>query len=995
MASKRISSITGELVLNVNKWSSGIKSAQKDAKALQDSLKPTTEIASSVGKGLTAAGVAMGAALVGVTKRAADYGDQIQKASIRTGIGTKELSAYKLLAERSDTSFETLSGSIGKLSSNIFDAATNAKGEGARAFKALGIEVKDAGGNVRNVSEILPQVVDRLSKMEDGTAKVAVAQKFFGKSAADLIPLINDGSEGFRKAAEDVRKFGLEVNDADAAIAAGLGDAMTDLETAANGLGNSIGKVLIPSFTKGIEKATEWTMVLGEAAREHPELTKAAAGTAAALTGAGGLLLGFSGVVSLGSKVVVAFDKIGGSAGLLKGGLVALAVGGILVVEKALRDLQKTGTDTTSFFDTLKAGVVAGTGPIYAARLAINEFKNSWEALSGKSQTVDSALVGLNKRLTENDTVSRAAAAAIAGQTTKTDGLDASTKQLVDSLTKANKEVDSHANKVKQLNEAFIQSVKPADDLQKTLGLLKGELATQSNILKVYGPQIIETVEAQKAMGRQVSALMANYYALAKAQEVAIEGDKELQDLLNQRAARMEKWNETLENSKVGMTEWTVEIDRSKQANLEGMIVLGQMRGSIGEVTSKIDGMRKAGASDAQIIAVLDGEMRSAEATARKLGVALDPTIIKLLNQADAADRAAARAKNLQDAWGRAMSNMVRETAYNLADMVVDWDFSMKGMVNTAKNTAKDLLGSFLEGFFQPFADKLDSLGRKAGSFLADAVFGGSSNRDESGSAGGGILGGLLGGVFGGGSGENGSQGGILGRIGDIFGGGAPNQGGWPGTPPFVPGGAPRGGMFGGGGGFMGFLSSPLGGGLINAGVQAGLEAAKEVGAGRDAANEIVKSQEPFTATIAEILNNSNLTGTQKSNLIEQRWAEFQANARAFAGNDPHNQIVMNQAFGTLQPFVNRQLMDLAPWVEREGLSKMQSNGVMSGNVTVNAPLTLNVSIDGSNITTLEVRDVIAPELTTLLETGVRGIREKWAQLLNLSSPSTPAPVGI
>src|SRR5688572_3268224 len=298
MAGKKISGITGELILNVNKWSAGAKAAQKDGKALESALKPIGEFAGGAGKAMAAAGVAMGASLLAVTKRAADYGDQIQKASIRTGIGTKELSAYKLLAERSDTSFEALTGAVGKLSNNIFDAATNAKGPGAKAFKAFGIEVKDAGGNVRQASDILPEVVDRLASLEDGTEKTALAQKFFGKSAAELIPLINDGSEGFRKAQEDVKKFGLEVSEADAALGAGLGDALTDLQVATNGLGQSIGTVLIPSVTKLIEKGTEWATWAGQTAKAHPELTKAVAGTAAALTGAGGLLLGLAGIAT-------------------------------------------------------------------------------------------------------------------------------------------------------------------------------------------------------------------------------------------------------------------------------------------------------------------------------------------------------------------------------------------------------------------------------------------------------------------------------------------------------------------------------------------------------------------------------------------------------------------------------------------------------------------------------------------------------------------------
>lgn len=47
-----------------------------------------------------------------------------------------------------------------------------------------------------------------------------------------------------------------------------------------------------------------------------------------------------------------------------------------------------------------------------------------------------------------------------------------------------------------------------------------------------------------------------------------------------------------------------------------------------------------------------------------------------------------------------------------------------------------------------------------------------------------------------------------------------------------------------------------------------------------------------------------------------------------------------------------------------------------------------------ADITALEVRDIVMPEITATLESAVRGYRERWSQLLS-SKGSTPAPVGI
>src|SRR5687767_13259516 len=124
MATKKISGITGELILDVNKWSSGIKAAQKDSKALESALKPMKELASSVGTGMVAAGAVIGGALLGISKRAADVGDKFGDLSKRTGIGVQSLAGYSLAASKSGTSIESLAGGVNILSKNIYAAAT-------------------------------------------------------------------------------------------------------------------------------------------------------------------------------------------------------------------------------------------------------------------------------------------------------------------------------------------------------------------------------------------------------------------------------------------------------------------------------------------------------------------------------------------------------------------------------------------------------------------------------------------------------------------------------------------------------------------------------------------------------------------------------------------------------------------------------------------------------------------------------------------------------
>ena len=47
---------------------------------------------------------------------------------------------------------------------------------------------------------VMMQVADAFKKMPDGAEKAGLAMKLFGKSGADLIPLLNEGADGLTKA---------------------------------------------------------------------------------------------------------------------------------------------------------------------------------------------------------------------------------------------------------------------------------------------------------------------------------------------------------------------------------------------------------------------------------------------------------------------------------------------------------------------------------------------------------------------------------------------------------------------------------------------------------------------------------------------------------------------------------------------------------------------------------------------------------------------------
>jgi lambda family phage tail tape measure protein len=153
--------------------------------------------------GLSTAFKALGAALaIGAfaksTQDALQLADAVGKLSTRTGVAANTLFAYRNAAELADVSNEQLNTGLLQLSKNMLEAAKGTETY-ASAFRALGIAVTDESGQLRGADEVFEDIADRFAQLPDGATKAAVAMRLFGRSGAQLIPLLNGGSDALTK----------------------------------------------------------------------------------------------------------------------------------------------------------------------------------------------------------------------------------------------------------------------------------------------------------------------------------------------------------------------------------------------------------------------------------------------------------------------------------------------------------------------------------------------------------------------------------------------------------------------------------------------------------------------------------------------------------------------------------------------------------------------------------------------------------------------------
>lgn len=194
---------------------------------------------SAAATGIAALGAAIGAvAFAGFIKNAIDAIDAIGDISPATGLAIEDIAGLQLAFQFGGLEAKTLESTMIKLSSAI------AKND--EAIVALGVRTRGAGAELRASKDVLYDLADAFSKMEDGTRKTALATEVFGKTGAALIPMLNGGSESLRKFAETAEKLGLTFTEEGVEAAGAFNDSLDILGLAAQGVGRQVAVQLLP-----------------------------------------------------------------------------------------------------------------------------------------------------------------------------------------------------------------------------------------------------------------------------------------------------------------------------------------------------------------------------------------------------------------------------------------------------------------------------------------------------------------------------------------------------------------------------------------------------------------------------------------------------------------------------------------------------------------------------------------------------------------------------
>lgn len=175
-----------------------------------------------------AAAASAGAAVFAFTKYTTDTVDQLGKMAQKVGMNVEALSGLSYAAKLSDVSLDQL-------------------GTGLKQLSKWMVENQVTG---LSVEEQLLKIADAFAKAEDDENKTAAAMKYFGKSGADLIPLLNGGRAGIEELRKEAAKLGIVFSTEAAKKAEEFNDNLTRLKAAATGMAVEFAGPMVEALNK-------------------------------------------------------------------------------------------------------------------------------------------------------------------------------------------------------------------------------------------------------------------------------------------------------------------------------------------------------------------------------------------------------------------------------------------------------------------------------------------------------------------------------------------------------------------------------------------------------------------------------------------------------------------------------------------------------------------------------------------------------------------------
>jgi hypothetical protein len=180
---------------------------QAKTASFESSMRAVEQRIDSIAETAKRAGAAIGIAfsLEGVGDKimqAVDAGEELYKTMQKTGASAEALSGLKFAAGEAGVSFDQVSAAISKMQRSI--------SQGGSLFAQIGVDL--ARLKTLSPDQQFEAIAEAINRLKDPTDRARAAIAVFGKSGAELLPLLLQGAGGIEKLRAEAAAMGLTLS---------------------------------------------------------------------------------------------------------------------------------------------------------------------------------------------------------------------------------------------------------------------------------------------------------------------------------------------------------------------------------------------------------------------------------------------------------------------------------------------------------------------------------------------------------------------------------------------------------------------------------------------------------------------------------------------------------------------------------------------------------------------------------------------------------------
>lgn len=311
------------------------------------------------GLSLAAGGALVG--LAGIAVKAGQSADDLNTLSKQTGVATDELQKMQYAADLIDVDTETITGGLKKLKKNL-DGHED-------AWKKVGVKVKDANDEYRDITSIFYDTIKGLSGIENETERDIVAMELFGKSADELAGVIDDGGAALKALGQEAEDLGVIIPQEDLDKANELNDTLDRLKAeilpTITQLGIQVIEAVRP-YLPAIKEAVDG--ICNALQNVSPQMVLIVGGVLALLAALSPLFSVLSSISGIISALTGSAGALGGALGAISAPILAVVAAiGVLIAafvhlwntnEEFRNNILATWERIKSMFDQFGQGIV-------------------------------------------------------------------------------------------------------------------------------------------------------------------------------------------------------------------------------------------------------------------------------------------------------------------------------------------------------------------------------------------------------------------------------------------------------------------------------------------------------------------------------------------------------------------------------------------------------------------------------------------------------------